>query len=112
MEDLFKKFLYTGVGLVTSTVEKVQKSVNDLVEEGKITESEGKKVVNDLVSDIDTKKNEYEEKLRGMVEDIMSKFDFPTSKEVKDLRGRIAELESELAEVNANKPTTKAKKKA
>ena len=33
MEDLFKKFLYTGVGLVSTTVEKFQKSVEKLVDE-------------------------------------------------------------------------------
>ena len=48
MEDLFKKFVYTGVGLVSLTAEKLQKSIDTLVEEEKISEKEGKKIVNDF----------------------------------------------------------------
>ena len=51
MEDTFKKFLYTGVGMVTSTIEKVQSKINELVDEGKLTENEGRKVVDDLLDD-------------------------------------------------------------
>ena len=36
MEDLFKKFLYTGVGLVAMTAEKIQKSVDKLISDGKL----------------------------------------------------------------------------
>ena len=34
MEDLFQKFLYTGVGLVAMTAEKIHKSVDKLVSDG------------------------------------------------------------------------------
>ena len=51
MEDLFKNFLYTGVGLVAMTAEKIQKSVGKLVSEGKLSLEEGKKVVDKLVNE-------------------------------------------------------------
>ena len=51
MEDLFKNFLYTGVGLVAMTAEKIQNSVGKLVSEGKLSLEEGKKVVDKLVND-------------------------------------------------------------
>ena len=35
MEDLLKKFLYTGVGIVAVTAEKVQKSVEKLINDVK-----------------------------------------------------------------------------
>ena len=110
MEDLIKKFLYAGVGVVTTTVDKVQKTINEYVEEGKLSENEGKKVVDDLLKDIESKKDQYEDKLRGMVEKAMSKFDFPTVEEVTDLKARIADLEEKLA-AKAKRTTTRAKKK-
>lgn len=51
MEDLFKKFLYTGVGLVAMTAEKIQKSVDKLVSDGKLSIEEGKKLADKLVSE-------------------------------------------------------------
>jgi polyhydroxyalkanoate synthesis regulator phasin len=51
MEDSFKKFLYTGVGLVAMTAEKIQKSVDKLIHDGKLSIEEGKKVVDKLVKE-------------------------------------------------------------
>lgn len=51
MEDLFKKFLYTGVGLVAMTAEKIQKTVDKLISEGKLSIEEGKKLVDKLVKE-------------------------------------------------------------
>lgn len=112
MEDMFKKFMYSGVGMVTSTVEKVQKTVNRLVEEGKISENEGRKVIDDLLEDMDTKKEEYEGKARGLMENLLAKFDFPTRKEVEALEQKIADLEAQLANKDGEvKEPTKAKKR-
>jgi polyhydroxyalkanoate synthesis regulator phasin len=111
MEDMFKKFLYSGVGMVTSTVEKVQSTVNRLVEEGKISENEGKKVIDDLLEDMDHKKDEYEGKVRGFLENLLAKFDFPTRNEVESLEKKIADLEAQLADKGEAKEPTKAKKR-
>jgi len=51
MEDLFKNFLYTGVGLVAMTAEKIQKSVDKMVSEGKLSMDEGKKLIDKLVKE-------------------------------------------------------------
>lgn len=51
MEDLFKNFLYTSVGLVAMTAEKIQKSVDKLIHDGKLSIEEGKKVVDKLVKE-------------------------------------------------------------
>lgn len=51
MEDLFKKFLYTGVGLVAMTAEKISHTVEKLISEGKLSVEEGKKLIDKLVSE-------------------------------------------------------------
>jgi len=51
MEDLFKKFMYTGVGLVAMTAEKIQKSVDKLISDGKLSIEEGKKLIDKLVQE-------------------------------------------------------------
>ena len=44
MDNLIKRVIYTGVGFVASTTERLQNVVDDLVEMGKLSEEEGKKL--------------------------------------------------------------------
>ena len=108
MEDLLKKFLYTGVGLIAMTSEKIQDTVDDLVSQRKISEEEGKKIVKDFMKDTESKTTEMEGKFKDIFENVASKLDFlkKDSNIIEDLQDRIAELEDELKEA-----TTAAKKK-
>lgn len=110
MEDLFKKFLYTGVGVVATSAEKLQTTIDELVSKGKLSEDEGKKVVDSFVKDTEERREDFETKLRSTVESVMSKFDFPTSDEVNILKTRIAELEDKLGETATAAKKVVAKK--
>lgn len=96
MDSLFKKVLYAGVGVVSTATEQLEKQINEWVEKGKLTEDEGKKVVDDLVSDTEAKKDEYEGKVRDYIEKFLARFDFPTRDEVTQLHSKVAELEAKL----------------
>lgn len=96
MEDLFKKFLYTGIGLVALTAEKIQTTVDDLVSQSKISEEEGKKLVEDFLKDTEAKKEEFETKLKEVTEDVVEKFDFLRADALETLQERIALLEDKL----------------
>lgn len=114
MEDLFKKFLYTGVGLVSHNAELLQKNVKELIDKGRLSEEEGRKVVDDLIDDTNNKREEFEDRLKGLVDGILGKLDLPSREEVSSLKSRIAELEEELAAAktaDVKTTTTKAKKK-
>ena len=96
MEDLFKKFLYTSVGLVSYTAEKMQEAVDRLVGEGKLSAEEGKRLVDDFVKNTEGRKNEFEGQLRAVTERVVNNFNFASSSEVQDLKARIASLEARL----------------
>lgn len=100
MENLMKKFLYTGVGLVASTAEKVQSNITETVEKTKETQNEGEKLVTDLVKDTETKYNEIEERLRSTLDSALARFNLPNKEEFNALKSRISELEAELAKKN------------
>jgi polyhydroxyalkanoate synthesis regulator phasin len=92
----------------------LQNNLNDLIEKGKLTEEEGRKVVDDLVDDTNHKKDEFEDRLRNMVDSILRKVDLPSREEISGLKSRISELEEDLAAARAKDETTtttKAKKK-
>jgi len=109
MEDVFKKFLYTGVGLVALTAEKIQKTVDKLVSEDKLTTEEGKKIVDDFVKNTQTKKEEFESQLRNVTEKVIRSFDFATAHEMNELKKRVEKLEAKL---NGSKPSPKTASKS
>lgn len=97
MDDLFKKFLYTGVGIVSTTAETLQKSVDEWIDKGSISKEEGKKIIEDFISEAGEKKDTYEGKVMDFVEKAKSKIDIPSREEIENLNARIAELEAKLA---------------
>ena len=79
MEALFKKFLYTGVGLVASTAEKMQSNINETIDKTKASEKEGEKVVTDLMKDTGDKYNEVEDRLRSALDSALARFNLPNA---------------------------------
>ncbi len=96
MEKLLKKVLYTGIGIFASTTEKLQKAVDELVSKGKISEDEGKKVVEDVVKNSETKKEEYESRFRKLIDTALAKFNMPQGDTYEKLEKRIKSLEVKL----------------
>jgi polyhydroxyalkanoate synthesis regulator phasin len=103
MENLMKKFLYTGVGLVASTADKVQTNISETVEKTKDAQNEGEKVVTDLWKDTETKYNEMEARLRSALDSAMARFNLPNVEEFNALKNRVAELEAELIKKETKK---------
>lgn len=97
MEDLFKKVMYTGIGLVAFAAEKIQTSVDDLVNQEKISKEEGRKIVEDFLDNTEAKKDEFENKLKALTEDVVAKFNFTKKDDtLTDLVARIEAIEAKL----------------
>ncbi|MCQ2252966.1 MAG: hypothetical protein MJZ61_05905, partial [Bacteroidales bacterium] len=60
IDSLLKKILYHGVAKAHSAIDYVEKTVSGLVGENKISNEEGKKIVDNFTSNIDTKMKEME----------------------------------------------------
>lgn len=68
MEDLFKKFVNAGVGYIAQGSKTVQKTIDKLVQDNKMTQDEGKKIVDELLKSGETKRAELEKQFQGLVE--------------------------------------------
>lgn len=55
MEELKKIFL-AGVGLTSTSVEKAEKMINEMVEKGRVTVQEGKELQNELTRKVTDKR--------------------------------------------------------
>lgn len=109
MEDLFKKFLYTGVGLVALTAERLQQAIEEMVDDGKLSKEEGKKVFGGLLEKTETKREEFEERFKAFTTKVIEGLNIPTRDEMEALQERVAVLEAKLEKATAAKaPATKA----
>jgi len=113
MADLFKKLLYTSVGFASIASEKLQQTVEELVDKSKLSSEEGKKIVDDFMETTEEKREEFESKLTRIVEDVVDTFDFPKGNLVTELTNRIEALEAKLglSEAEAEPAPAKAAKK-
>jgi len=112
IQENLKKYFYSGVGLAAHTAEVVQKSVNELVKKGKVSEADGKKIVGDAIKKVEARRPEIEAKYNEAVH----KFVKLTTSEVGKLQKRIEKLEGQLTSTkkagSAAKPAAKAAPKA
>ena len=100
MEELIKKFVYTGVGLASLTAEKLQKSIDKLIDEDKISENEGRKIVDEFFQKTESKKKSFETQISKIIKEVISKFDFSKAKEILDLNKRVKALENKISKMS------------
>jgi len=73
MDDLFKKFINTGVGFLSQGNKAVQTAIEKLVKESKISEQEGKKIVDDLLKSSESKRTDLEKQFKSLTEDLRNR---------------------------------------
>jgi polyhydroxyalkanoate synthesis regulator phasin len=73
MDDLFKKFINTGVGFLSQGNKAVQVAIEKLVKESKISEQEGKKIVDELLRNSETKRADLEKQFKGLTADLKNR---------------------------------------
>jgi polyhydroxyalkanoate synthesis regulator phasin len=70
MDDLFKKFINTGVGFLSQGNKRVQTALDKLVKESKISEQEGKKIMDDLLKSGEAKRKDLEKQLQALADNL------------------------------------------
>lgn len=93
-----KNMVYAGVGLASATTDKVKETINDLVEKGRISDTEGKNILEDFFTTTEKRKEELEYKFKSASDKLSEKFDFLSKeKEIQELNDKINALEIALA---------------
>ena len=96
MEDIFKTALYSSIGFVAIMLEKMQQGIDDLINQGKISESEGRKIVENFLSDLEAKKENLKTQANSFSEEALSKITWLKNQSLDELHQRISELETQL----------------
>ncbi|MCP3899545.1 MAG: hypothetical protein GY707_07525 [Desulfobacteraceae bacterium] len=97
MIDLIKKAMFTGIGVATLTKEKIEEVSRDFVEKGKLSEIEGRKLVEELISHSEASKKDLELLVEENVKSVLKKMNIATSSEIEELKDDLKELKSVLS---------------
>ena len=94
MLESLKKALYAGVGLAFVTRDKIEEMAKKLAEEAKLSEGEGKKLVDEFLKKSEDAKAALEKMVSATVGSALDRLDIPKRSELKALEARIAALEA------------------
>ena len=89
MFELVKKTMFTGLGLAYMTKEKIEERSKDLIEKWKLSEKEGKELMDELKKKSDEAKKEAQQHVEKLVEETLEKMNVATKDDLKNLEERL-----------------------
>jgi polyhydroxyalkanoate synthesis regulator phasin len=98
MVDLLKKTLLTGIGVAALSKEKFEELAKDFVEKGKISEQEGRALVDDLVLRSEEYRVELQKQIEDKVQAVLKKMNLARQSEIDSLKVEVAALRKSLTE--------------
>jgi polyhydroxyalkanoate synthesis regulator phasin len=100
MIDLIKKAIYTGLGLAVLTKEKAEELVKDLAQQAKLSEHEGKELVDGLMKQSEQARNDFQAKVDEAVLAVVNRLNLATRDEVAGLKAKVDELSARLGQAS------------
>jgi len=102
--ELLKKSVLTGIGLALKTREEAEDLVREIINQGELSEQEGRKFLEDLLQRYDESRMKLEDKIEKSVREFLKKADVVTGDELKALKKEIRDLKKTMSQ-ETNGPT-------
>lgn len=96
MIDLIKKGVFTGIGLISLTKDKIEELGQEFVEKGKMSKQEGEQFVSDLLKRSEESKQEIKKQVETSLNSLVDKMDLATKGDIATLREELAEIKAKL----------------
>jgi polyhydroxyalkanoate synthesis regulator phasin len=94
MFDLVKKSILASIGLALKTKDEMEDLVKELQKKGEMSESEGRKFMDDVQRRYDEAQEKLEKRVEKSVKEFLKKTNIVTTDELKELKKEIRELKS------------------
>jgi polyhydroxyalkanoate synthesis regulator phasin len=94
MFDLVKKSILASIGLALKTKDEMEDLVKELQKKGEMSESEGRKFMDDVQRRYDEAQEKLEKRVEKSVKEFLRKTNIVTTDELKELKKEIRELKS------------------
>ena len=88
--------MFTGIGMMSLSKEKVEEIAGEFVEKGKLSEQEGKNLVSDLLKRSEESKGELKKQIEAAVKSTVAKMDIATKTDIEALKSDLAVLRDSL----------------
>lgn len=111
MIDAIKKTLLAGVGAAIVTKDKVEASLGDFVEQGKVTAEEARAMAEQIASDGRQEFEMVSAKLSEKMDSFMTASNGPTQARLRTLEARLRKLEAALARTGSRAPKARTAKR-
>jgi len=98
MFDLIKKTMLTGIGLALKTKDEVENLAEDLIKQGELSETEGKKFLEEIKGKYEDSQKKLEKRVEKTVKELLKKGNLVTSDELNALKKEIRELKKAVSE--------------
>ena len=89
--------MFTGLGVASLTKEKVEEIGRDFIEQGKLSQQEGEKLMEELRARVDESKQEIKKQIENRVEEILKKMNLVRMSDLDELKLQIKELQESRA---------------
>jgi polyhydroxyalkanoate synthesis regulator phasin len=101
MLDLMKKAIFAGLGLAFMTKEKVEEFSKELVEKGKLSQTEGKEFIDELQKKSEEARKKLEEQIQNAVNNTLKKMNIATKDDISRVEKQLTKL---ATSIKAKKP--------
>ena len=96
MFEIFKKSLFAGLGLAVVTKTKLERVLEKLVEEGKMSRDEAEKMGQELLESGEKQWTDFESRLQETVKGFLANMDIPKASDVKKLEKKMKAIDMRL----------------
>jgi polyhydroxyalkanoate synthesis regulator phasin len=94
MVELLKKSIYATIGIALMSREKAEELGKKVADEARLSESEGKQFVDELLKRAEETRTSFEKIIAQQVSKALNKVNIPTRSEVDALELRVRKLEA------------------
>lgn len=110
MFDLFRKTMFTGLGLALKTRDEIEALGKDWTRRQEMSEEEGRKFMDELRERYESSSRKFDEKVERTVNEVLSRTNIASRKEVESLEAAHRVAQEEIAALRREIETLKAEK--
>ncbi|BDD87279.1 phasin family protein [Desulfofustis limnaeus] len=96
MIDLIKKAMFTGIGMLSLSKDKVEEIARDFMDKGKLSEKEGERLVDDLLKKSEESRQELTKQIEEQVQALLEKMDLASKKDLAAIRTELDDIKNKL----------------
>ena len=97
MIELIKKALLTGVGIASLTKDKIEDLGKELIDKGKMSEQEGEKLIQEMLSRAEESKETVRKQTETLVKNTVAKMQLARVEDIELLKAEIERLREDIS---------------